>query len=111
VVNTTLVGVGGDISIGLTGSIAVWANADDAPTWVAGDIIGGAAAAGASQVADTALLSIGFIDGEVVIIDGTDIVETTATADITAGQIDYYCIYAPMEAGASIVSAGTLSQV
>lgn len=111
VVNTTLVGVGGDISIGLTGSIAVWAGADDAPTWAGGDIVAGAAAAGATALADSALLSVNFVDGEMVIIDGTDIVETTATADITGGQIDYYAIWSPMEESASVVRAGTLSQV
>ncbi len=32
--------------------------------------------------------------------DGTDIIETVGTADITAGQVDYYAIWAPMEDGA-----------
>lgn len=41
--------------------------------------------------------------------DGADIIETTSGADITAGQIDYYCIWAPCEAGASLIGAGTLS--
>lgn len=111
IVNSTLVGVGGDISIGLTGSIALWASADDAPTWVGGDIIGGAAAAGATDLADSALISLNFVDGEEAIINGVDIVETTATADITDGQIDYFCIWSPMEEGARVAGIGTLSQV
>ena len=37
--------------------------------------------------------------------DGADIIETAGTANITAGQIDYYCIWAPLEEGASVVSA------
>ena len=44
-----------------------------------------------------------------VINDGGNIVETTKTADVTAGQIDYYCIWAPLEVGATLIEAGTLS--
>ena len=111
VVGTTLVGVGGDISIGVTGNAGIWANADNAPDWATGDILGNAAAAGQTDLADTGLVNTNFIDGEMSIVNGVDIVETTATADITGGQIDYFCIWAPMEEGASIVEAGTLSQV
>ena len=34
----------------------------------------------------------------------TYIIETTNTSDITAGQIDYYCIWAPISDGAYIVA-------
>lgn len=37
--------------------------------------------------------------------DGADIIETAGTANITAGQIDYYCIWAAMEEGASVEAA------
>lgn len=111
IVNDTLVGASGDISIGLTGSATLWVSADDAPSWAGGDIIAGAAAAGASAMVDSALISLNFVDGEVAIINGVDIVETTDTADITGGQIDYFCIWAPMEEGARVASIGTLSQV
>jgi hypothetical protein len=39
------------------------------------------------------------------IANGADIIETVGTTNITAGQIDYYVIWAPLEAGASIVAA------
>lgn len=41
--------------------------------------------------------------------DGANIVETTSGADIQTGQIDYYLIWVPLESGASVVEAGTLS--
>ena len=37
--------------------------------------------------------------------DGADIIETVATADVTGGQIDYYCIWSPAEPGATVVAA------
>ena len=40
-----------------------------------------------------------------VLVEDTDIIETTATADITSGQIDYYVIWAPAEDGAKLTSA------
>lgn len=46
-----------------------------------------------------------------VINDGADIVETTSSQDITGGQIDYYIIWAPLGPGATVVGAGTLSDV
>ncbi len=46
---------------------------------------------------------------EAVINNGEDIIETTTTADITSGQIDYYMIWCPLSSGASVVEAGTLS--
>lgn len=39
------------------------------------------------------------------IANGADIIETLATNNFTAGQIDWYCIWAPVEAGASVVAA------
>lgn len=39
-----------------------------------------------------------------VIVNGADIIETVGTADITSGQMDYYCEWIPLEAGASVVA-------
>lgn len=41
--------------------------------------------------------------------DGADIIETTGTTNITAGQIDYYCIWAPLEPGAFVASAAAVA--
>lgn len=39
------------------------------------------------------------------IVNNASIIETVGTADITAGQIDYYCIYRPISDGATVVAA------
>jgi len=39
------------------------------------------------------------------IVNGADIIETLGTNNFTSGQIDWYCIWAPVEAGAKVVSA------
>ena len=42
---------------------------------------------------------------EHIINNGADIIETVATADVTAGQIDWYCQWRPLEDGASVIPA------
>lgn len=37
--------------------------------------------------------------------DGANIIETLATNNFTSGQIDWYCIWAPAEDGATVVAA------
>lgn len=39
------------------------------------------------------------------IVSNLNIIETVGTADITAGQIDYYCIWRPISTGATVVAA------
>jgi hypothetical protein len=36
---------------------------------------------------------------------GLDIIETVATTDIAAGQMDYFCVWSPCEPNASVVAA------
>jgi hypothetical protein len=40
-----------------------------------------------------------------IIVNGADIYEKTATASLTGGQIYYICLWRPLSAGASVVSA------
>src|SRR3990167_7236030 len=42
------------------------------------------------------------ITGPHIVVNGTDIIETTATADISSGQIYYVCIWAPLTPGAKV---------
>lgn len=39
------------------------------------------------------------------IANGADIIETLATNNLTAGQIDWYCVWAPAEPGAQVYPA------
>lgn len=43
--------------------------------------------------------------GESFIVADATIIETAGTANITAGQIDYYCIWRPISDGATVVAA------
>jgi len=40
-----------------------------------------------------------------VITNGADIILTIATADLTAGIIDFYCFWTPLSTGAAVVAA------
>lgn len=40
-----------------------------------------------------------------IIVNGADIYEKTVTASLTGGQIEYVCLWRPLSAGASVVSA------
>lgn len=97
IVNTTLVGAG-TIEVGVAGNTAkIIAQVADATDLADGDVW-----TDAGSEAGVDILPAG---GVFFINDGADIIETLGTANITAGQIDYYCIWAPLEAGASVVSA------
>lgn len=45
------------------------------------------------------------LDANGLIVKDLDIIETVATANITAGQITYYCIWRPISDGATVVAA------
>ncbi len=106
VVNTDLTEAGATavIQVGVTGNTAQFmdqknaVDLDDGKVWVSSSIVIGG---------ETILAGYRYT----AINDGADIVETVGTQDVTGGQIDYYCIWAPVEPGASVVSSGTLSQV
>lgn len=40
-----------------------------------------------------------------VIVNNSDIIETAGTANVTAGQIDYYAIWRPISDGATVTAA------
>jgi len=40
-----------------------------------------------------------------VITNGADIIMTLGTADLTAGVIDFFCLWSPLSIGASVVAA------
>lgn len=98
VVNTDLAGATATIEVGVTGNTAgliaqeTCTDLDDGNIYTsATNAVGVAAVAGSGAM--------------YAINDGNDIIETLGTANVTAGQIDYYCIWAPAEPGASVVAA------
>lgn len=98
VCNTDLVGAA-TLEVGVTGNTAALiAQVADATTIDDGDILVDATAAvGVEAVAGSGAFF--------ALNDGVDIIETIGTTNITAGQIDYYIVWAPVEPGATVVSA------
>lgn len=94
IVNTNVAGAGATLEVGIAGGTALLiaqttgTDLDDGHVWV--DATPGVV----QPVGSTNILN-----------DGTDIILTVGTANATAGQIDFYCMYRPLEASASIVAA------
>jgi hypothetical protein len=98
VCNVSLTGASGTVEVGIAGNTACLLAQETATEIDAGGVyvsatqaVGGAFAAGSGAL--------------FVLSGGLDIIETVATTDIAAGQIDYYCIWAPAEPGASLQAA------
>lgn len=98
VCNVTLTGASATLEVGVTGNTAAFI-AQETGT----DIDSGGVFVSATQAVGTAAAA-----GSGALIPltaGLDIIETVGTADVTAGQIDYYCVWAPVEPGATVVAA------
>jgi len=95
--NTTLVSGTAQISVGVVGNLAALLALEEVDEILDGNVyVSATQAVGVSVLVNAAMFAIN---------DSLDIIESTVTADCTAGQIDYYCIWAPAEDGASITSA------
>lgn len=95
--NTNLTGAA-TLEVGVTGNTAkLLAQIADTTTLDDGDVW--------TDAGTEAGVDIDAAGGWFYINDGADIIETTGSTNVTAGQIDYYVIWAPLEPGASIVSA------
>lgn len=97
VCNTSLTGDTATIEVGVTGNTAALiaqttaTDIDDGDIWV--DATPG--------VGVEALPS-----GSVFIVnDGADIIQTAATANITAGALEYYCLWRPLSSNGNVVAA------
>lgn len=101
VVNTNLAGAV-SIEVGVAGNTAIiLAQQADATVLDDGDVwINSGASVGAGAVGSGAANKSWYF----AVNDGADIIESVG-GNVTAGQIDYYCIWAPVESGASLVSA------
>lgn len=97
IVNVNVAGAG-TLEVGVAGNTAkLIAQVADATDLDDGDVL-----TDAGSEAGVDIMPAG---GFFVINDGADIIETLGTANLTAGQIDYYCIWAPLEDGAEVVAA------
>jgi len=52
--------------------------------------------------AEVGAVLLSAVPAATLIVNGADIIETTATADITAGNIYYICLWKPLSSGATV---------
>jgi len=97
IVNTTLVGAA-TIEVGTASNTAkLLAQVSNATTLADGDVW--------TDTGTEANVDIGGTSGALAFInDGADVIETLASDNVTAGQIDYYVIWAPAEENGSVVA-------
>lgn len=96
VCSTTLTGASGTMSVGVSGSVTRFIPTTTGTTITAGrtvDLTGLVAAGTAPNVTPNQAAT-----------NGQVIIGTTATADITAGVITFYCFYRPLSTGASVAA-------
>ena len=104
-VSLTEGGATATIVVGFAGDTNAFMTAQNAVSFDAGELWSLATLSSA-----TAGIAITDSIGHGYLLNSTDIIETVGGAqDVDSGQIDYFCIWAPMELEATIVEAGTLS--
>jgi hypothetical protein len=108
VCNTNLVGAA-TLDVGTVDDDDIFSPSQfaDTSTWDAGEIWDGtgvdSSAGGLKSLLGAAIRRGVILDGDVT--NQSAIIETLAAANVTAGQVDWYCVWYPLEAGASITSA------
>lgn len=99
VCTTTLVGAG-TLEVGVTGNTAgLIPQVADATTIAANDVWIDA------TVGEVGIAALASIPAASVIVNGLDIYEKSAVADITAGQMYYICMWRPLTPGSSVKAA------
>lgn len=114
----SLLTVTGDCVLSLFGIVNTTLTSAGAPTISAGSAANVAAILGVTTAVnladgdvwvDTTDTRVDFgplvAANEFVCNDGADVIINILVATITAGQIDFYCLYRPLESGASVVAA------
>jgi hypothetical protein len=98
VCTTTIVGAG-TIEVGVTGNTAeLLAQVADATDIAAGDIwVDG-------TVDDVRAAAFGDVIATRLITNGSNIIETLGTANLTAGELYYVCLWRPVTSGSNVVA-------
>lgn len=101
VCNVLPVGATGTLSVGVAGNTASLIALETASEIAAGNVfVSATQAVGAARLVGQPFVIAGAAAGTAI-----NIIETVATADLTAGQIDYYCLWIPLEPGAKVLVA------
>lgn len=102
IVNTAVVSASntGTLEVGVAGNTAklIAQTTAGSGTLAANDVLTDAGAEASIDILATS-------GAELVIANGADIIETLATNNFNSGQIDWYCVWAPLERDAAITSA------
>jgi len=94
-----LVGVGATVQLGVAGSTATLIALTDGPDITDGDIW-------VDATPDTQIEQLDFDGARTFIVSGgQNIIMTIATADLTAGEIDFYCYFKPISADGDVEAA------
>jgi len=101
VINTNLAGATATVEVGVPGNTAAILAQELATDMLDGGLY-------VSTTVAAGIASLPTSGAWQVINDGADIIETVNTSNVTAGQIDYYCIWAPVEDGARLISAAAV---
>lgn len=94
VCSTDLVGANATVEVGITGNTATLlaqttgTNIDAAEVWI-----------------DSSPATVEALPAQNILTNGTDIIQTVATADVTAGVIVYYCLWTPLSSNGNVVAA------
>lgn len=96
VVTTTIVGAG-TIEVGVTGNTAeILAQVADASTMAAGEIwVDG-------TVDDVRAATFSDVVATKLVTNGSNIIETIGTANLTAGRLYYVCLWRPVTSGSNV---------
>jgi hypothetical protein len=88
-------GANGTVEVGVTGNTAALLALTTGTDIDAGDVWRDTGPAVGAEA----------INGAIAIVGGLDIIETVATANLTGGQLTYYCLWLPLSADGNVVAA------
>jgi hypothetical protein len=91
---TTLTGASATVEVGITGNTASLIAQTTGTDIDAGDVW-----------IDATPATIQALPSSNIITNGTDIIQTVATANVTAGVLTYYCVWRPLSSDGNVVSA------
>lgn len=97
---TTSITGAGTLEVGVTGNTAeIIAQVADTSAIAANEIIVD------GTVDDVRAATFADVNGPVLITNGSDIIETLGTANLTAGEIYYVCLWRPITPGSKVEAA------
>ena len=99
--NVLPVGASGTLEVGVASNTAAIIAQETASEIALGNVfVSATQSVGVARLVGQPFVAAGRADGSALTI-----IETVATTDLSAGQIDYYCLWIPLEPGAKVLVA------